>query len=165
MRNEYFSLSALGLAALFSGCVSDGIRQRPAPPHCQPATEAEISALFDRWNNSLKTGNPAAVSANYIHDSVLLPTLSNKVRYTDAEKRDYFTHFLANRPVGKINERRIKIGCNHAVDAGIYTFTYGTTGKKITGRYSFTYDWDGSKWLISHHHSSILPEQEGSATH
>ena len=34
--------------------------------------------------------------------------------------------------------RRIKIGCNDALDAGIYTFTFGN-GSKVRARYTFTY--------------------------
>jgi hypothetical protein len=114
--------------------------------------------LFDRWNQSLQTGDPGKVVANYAERSILLPTVSNKPRLTPAEKEDYFHHFLENRPSGEIDLSWIEIGCNSAVDAGLYTFTFHTTGKKVAGRYSFTYRWDGSKWLITSHHSSAMPE-------
>ena len=79
---------------------------------------------------------------------------------TKEEKEDYFHHFLENKPVGKIDYSHIEIGCNTASDAGIYTFTYGTTGKKVQARYSFNYQWDGKNWLISQHHSSAMPEKQ-----
>lgn len=126
---------------------------------CQPVTNTEIAALFDRWNNALKTGKPQNVVANYARDSILLPTVSDKVRYSPAEKEDYFVHFLEKAPVGQINERYIQIGCNTAFDAGIYTFTYQKTGEQATGRYTYTYKWDGEQWLITSHHSSLLPEK------
>lgn len=126
---------------------------------CHPTTDDEIASLFDRWNNSLKTGKAENVVANYALDSILLPTVSDKVRYSPAEKHDYFVHFLENAPVGQINERYIQIGCNTALDAGIYTFTYLKTGESVTGRYSYTYKWDGKQWLITSHHSSLLPEK------
>ena len=90
----------------------------------------------------------------------MLPTVSNKVRLTKEEKEDYFHHFLENKPVGKIDYSHIEIACNTASDAGIYTFTYGTTGKKVQARYSFNYQWDGKNWLISQHHSSAMPEKQ-----
>ena len=40
--------------------------------------------------------------------------------------------------------RFIEIGCNTAVDAGLYTFTFAKTGEEVSGRYSFTYRWNGS---------------------
>jgi hypothetical protein len=53
----------------------------------------------------------------------------------------------------------IEIGCNTAVDAGLYTLTFARTGQTVSGRYSFTYRFDGSKWLITCHHSSVMPEK------
>jgi len=115
--------------------------------------------LFDRWNRSLQTGDPHKVVANYAERSILLPTVSNKPRLTAAEKEDYFHHFLENKPVGRIDSRSVEIGCNSAVDAGLYTFTFGTTGAQVKARYTYTYKWDGSQWLITSHHSSAMPEK------
>lgn len=125
---------------------------------CVKTNKQEIAALFDRWNNSLKTGNPVKVNANYTDNAILLATISNKPRVNSVERIDYFKEFLSKRPVGKIDSRTIKIGCNKAIDTGLYTFTL-KDGKKVHARYTFTYRWDGHKWLISSHHSSVLPEK------
>jgi uncharacterized protein (TIGR02246 family) len=122
-------------------------------------TEEEIASLFDRWNQSLQTGDPAKVVANYAERSILLPTLSNRPRLTAAEKEEYFRGFLENGPSAKIDFRMIEIGCNIAVDSGVYTFTFSTTGTQVSARYTFSYRWDGSKWLITSHHSSFMPEK------
>jgi uncharacterized protein (TIGR02246 family) len=127
---------------------------------CKTTNEEEIAALFERWNRSLQTGDPHKVVANYSERSILLPTVSDKPRLTEAEKEDYFHHFLENKPVGKIDTRTIKIGCNTAVDAGLYTFTFGATGDQVQARYSYTYKWDGNQWLITSHHSSAMPEKK-----
>jgi len=124
---------------------------------CVKMTEKEVAAMFDRWNDSLQTGDAKTVSQNYLSDAVLLPTLSNKTRLTDEERIDYFEKFLAKKPVGHIDSRTIRIGCNKAIDTGNYTFTFGD-GSKAAARYTFTYAWDGHKWLISSHHSSAMPE-------
>jgi uncharacterized protein (TIGR02246 family) len=125
---------------------------------CRHTDEQEIAALFDRWNNSLQTGDAHKVVANYAEHSILLPTVSNKPRLTPAEKLDYFEHFLENQPSGKIDFRFIEIGCNSAFDAGLYTFTLNKTGAKVQARYTYTYAWDGKQWLITSHHSSKMPE-------
>jgi len=152
------------IAAALAGCLSrQGLQTRLQSAHteiCKETTEQEIAALFDRWNHSLQTGNPHDVVTNYAERSILLPTLSSKPRLTRAEKEDYFHHFLKNRPSGRIDMRFIEIGCNTAVDAGLYTFTFASTGEEISGRYSFTYRWNGSEWLITSHHSSAMPEKE-----
>ena len=164
MNIKYLSVlpAALFLAAC-SSISADKTAQAGAAAEqvsCQKISKEEVAQLFDRWNQSLQTGDPAKVAANYAERSILLPTVSNKVRLTKEEKEDYFHHFLENKPVGKIDFSHIDIGCNTASDAGIYTFTYGTTGKKVQARYSFNYQWDGKNWLISQHHSSAMPEKQ-----
>ncbi len=120
--------------------------------------KAEIAALFDRWNASLRTGDPRRVVANYAPNSLLLPTVSNRARFTIAEKEDYFTHFLMKRPEGSIDDRLIEVDCNSATDAGLYTFRFAD-GTRVKARYSFSYKKIGSDWLITSHHSSAMPEQ------
>ncbi|WP_211442602.1 nuclear transport factor 2 family protein [Collimonas humicola] len=127
---------------------------------CRAISEQEVAGLFDRWNQSLQTGDARKVVANYAVRSILLPTVSNKPRLTPAEKEDYFQHFLENRPSGKIDFRFIELGCNSAVDAGLYTFTFGKTGAVVQARYTYTYRWDGAQWLITSHHSSAMPEKK-----
>ncbi|SMC20362.1 conserved hypothetical protein [Andreprevotia lacus DSM 23236] len=124
---------------------------------CHKTSEREIAGLFDRWNASLQTGEPAKVVANYAADSILLPTVSNQPRVTREEKLDYFEHFLPKKPAGKIDFRKVFIDCNTAVDAGLYTFTFGD-GSVVKARYTYTYKWNGKQWLITSHHSSRMPE-------
>lgn len=88
---------------------------------------------------------------------MLLPTVFNKVRLTDAERVNYFEHFLEKKPVGKINSRTIRLGCNKAINTGTYTFTFADS-TAVSARYTFTYAWDGSQWKISSHHFSGMPE-------
>lgn len=81
-------------------------------------TKEEVRGLFGLWNDALATGDPQQVAARYTDDAVLLPTLSNKARYTSDGIADYFVHFLEKKPTGKILEGNIKIGPNWAQDAG-----------------------------------------------
>jgi uncharacterized protein (TIGR02246 family) len=159
---KYLALTILaGCCALLSGCViSTGGPSSPSAssPACKETNEQEIAALFDRWNQSLQTGDARQVVANYAEKSILLPTVSNKPRLTAAEKEDYFRHFLEKRPSGRIDMRFIEIDCRTAVDAGLYTFTYAATGEVVHARYTYSYRWDGSRWLITSHHSSGMPE-------
>lgn len=160
MRNK--SVLSAVLAIVLAGCASAPPGSASAPARtevCKATNVQEISALFDRWNRSLQTGDPHKVVANYAERSVLLPTVSNKPRLTAAEQEDYFHHFLENKPVGRIDSRTIETGCNTAVDSGLYTFTFGTTGAQVKARYTYTYKWDGKQWLITSHHSSVMPEK------
>src|SRR4051794_9390270 len=73
--------------------------------------------------------------------------------------RDYFVHFLENKPQGAIDQRVIRLGCNDAIDSGLYTFTMGD-GKRVRARYTFVYNYQDGQWLIVSHHSSAMPEKE-----
>ncbi|HRD92497.1 SgcJ/EcaC family oxidoreductase [Accumulibacter sp.] len=151
---------SMTLAVLLAGCAAAPSTATPAATEvCKPTSEQEIAALFERWNRSLQTGDARQVVANYAERSVLLPTVSNKPRLSAAEKEDYFQDFLKNKPAGKIDSRTIAIACNTAVDTGLYTFTYGTTGAQVQARFTYTYKWDGTQWLITSHHSSAMPEK------
>ena len=161
MHKVLRSIPVLSVAVL-SACAS-----APAPNSsasastqaCAQITEQQVASLFDRWNASLATGNPHKVVANYAPNSILLPTVSNKPRLTAGEKEEYFEHFLVNGPVGKIDQRFVKLGCNVALDAGLYTFSFSKTGASVKARYSYTYEYIGGQWLITSHHSSAMPEK------
>ena len=132
-----------------------------ASEECAPVTKEQVAGLFDRWNTSLKTLDPDAVTANYSDDAVLLPTVSNTPRLNHAEIRDYFVHFLLKHPEGKIDSRTIKLGCNTAMDMGVYTFKLkdSKATKSVQARYTFQYVIENGKWVIEHHHSSAMPEK------
>ena len=157
------STGLLLIAVFLVGCQSNQIAPTAArdarTESCKATNEAEIAALFDRWNQSLQTGDARKVVANYAEKSVLLATVSNTPRLNAAQKQDYFEHFLENKPFGRIDSRTIEIGCTTAVDAGLYTFTFAKTGAVVKARYTYTYKWNGSQWLITSHHSSALPEK------
>lgn len=158
-----FSALVVITSLLIAGCATTTSNNNQSSTICTESriapTEQEIASLFDRWNQSLQTGDPQKVVSNYAERSILLPTGSNKPRLTPAEKVDYFQHFLEDQPAGEINMRQIQVDCNIAVDSGLYTFDFAKTGDKVKARYSFTYRWDGKQWLIISHHSSAMPEK------
>lgn len=124
-------------------------------------TQAEIAALFDRWNATLATGDADKVTALYAADGVLEPTVSNQVRTSPAEIKDYFTKFLKMKPQAVINYREIRILADGAaLDTGVYTFTITKDGKvqKVHARYTYVYTKINGEWKIMNHHSSSMPE-------
>ena len=119
--------------------------------------KTDIPALFEQWNNALQTGDPKAVAALYETNGILLPTVSNQVRHNHAEIEDYFVHFLAKGPKGKIDEANIRTFGDLAINSGVYTFSFAD-GAVVQARYTFVYRWNGQRWLIVEHHSSAMPE-------
>lgn len=158
------ALMALAVCTTLASGIANGRVPSTAsalqPESCRHITRQGVAALFDRWNQSLQTRDPHKVVANYAKHSILLAIVSNKPRLTPAQKLDYFHHFLQDRPSGKIDLRFVDIGCNTAVDAGLYTFKFAKTGQVVHARYTFTYRWNGKKWLITSHHSSAMPEKK-----
>ena len=117
----------------------------------------EIRDLFETWNKALQTGNPKTVAELYEYNAILLPTVSNKVRHTHEEIEDYFVHFLAKEPVGKIDEENIRTFGDIAINSGVYTFTF-KDGQSVTARFTYVYRWNGQDWKIVEHNSSQMPE-------
>lgn len=117
----------------------------------------EILGLFDRWNDALQTGDPNQVAREYAPDAILLPTVSNRVRHTSDEIKDYFVHFLAKKPKGKIDEANIRQFGDVAINSGLYTFSFAGA-EDVSARYTFVYRKVEGEWKIAEHHSSVLPE-------
>jgi uncharacterized protein (TIGR02246 family) len=126
---------------------------------CAPATLRLAEELFERWNRALESGDAERVSQCYAEGAVLLPTVSNVARLSRSEIQDYFEHFLKKQPLGKVDQRNVKFGCNKITDAGIYTFRVIDAGKTeyVPARYTFVYENRDGEWLIAHHHSSLMP--------
>jgi uncharacterized protein (TIGR02246 family) len=120
--------------------------------------EKEVKNLFQLWNSALATEDPDAVGRRYAKNAVLLPTVSDVPRTSYGLIEHYFVGFLMKKPQGEILESNVTIGHNWCQDVGIYEFTMGATGDKVKGRYSFVYVCEDGQWKISHHHSSVMPE-------
>lgn len=120
---------------------------------------SEISDQFEKWNTALLTGNPDKVVACYAEDAILLPTVSAKVRHDHEEIRDYFVHFLAKKPDGRIDEQNIRMFNDIAINSGLYTFavTENDQRKDVAARFTFVYRKNAQGWQIIEHHSSVLP--------
>lgn len=117
---------------------------------------------FSRWNDMLKTLDPAQVAALYAPSATFLPTLSPDFKQGQNGAREYFEHFLAKHPVGEIIESRLQIISDHCyLHSGMYNFEVDRTGggrETVMARFSFVWQKDeASGWQIIHHHSSLVP--------
>ncbi|MDJ0511180.1 MAG: DUF4440 domain-containing protein [Crocosphaera sp.] len=128
--------------------------------------EKEVAEATEIWLNTVTSGSERVVDevvALYAEDGVLWGTVSEQVRDTPAEIRNYFQYF-AKLPELSVSSYQ---GCvrmydeNIAINTGYYTFTYSKNGqtKEVPARYSFVYQKDSNnQWEIIEHHSSALPE-------
>ncbi len=162
--------------------VNSTIRQySPAPsliniddlPNFAKGLEKElVDEATIAWMNTVTTYGDTSeqVAELYSDDAVLWGTVSEDLRYTNKDIRNYFEYF-ANIPgltvkpgsfksvVQVFGKRR-----NIAISSGYYEFVKpdGHGGiTSIPARFTFAYKKQkyGNKWEIINHHSSIVPKQ------
>jgi uncharacterized protein (TIGR02246 family) len=153
----------LAALAIVAGCTS--ISPPPTSvsvgPGCAPVTTATIDTQFQRFTDAWATGNAEHVADLFAPNAVLLATVSNTPRTTHAGITDYFEHFLAGKPVARIDTSATRLGCNEAARFGTWTIDLtDATGAKtvVPARYTFIYKFENGQWWIDHLHSSKMPE-------
>lgn len=156
-------LSALTLASLALSFSPAAYAAQASPaPDCEPVDTALVEAQFKRFTDSWATGDAKKVTALFADDAVLLATVSNTFRTTPDQITDYFNYFLRNKPVARIDESVIRLGCDAAARFGNWTIdlTDPQTGAKstVSARFTFIYRFEDDDWMIDHLHSSQMPE-------
>lgn len=116
--------------------------------------------MFQKWNDALRTGDPKVVAELYTEDNMFLPTLSGIFEFGKEGDVEYFEHFLAKHPVGKIVEDDVRVENDTIIHAGFYDFEVddGNGGRDtVEARFTFVWERNGGDWKIIHHHSSLKP--------
>lgn len=123
----------------------------------------EVGAATQAWVDGMNSHNAEQVVALYDAEAVLWGTRSATLRDTPATVRDYFKILQSVPPSYKVvlDEQRIRIYADLAINTGSYTFSEERDGKAITrpARFSFVYRNRDGHWLIIDHHSSAMPAQ------
>ena len=166
---SFASITALIVAvAPLTGCMEAGNAEKtPKSDKSVKAVNAEkdVSEATNTWLNTVTSGSEGVVDetvALYAEDGILWGTVSEQVRDTQAEIRDYFEYFakLPELSVSSYKGCVRTYGTDVAINSGYYTFTFSKDGetKEVPARYSFTYTQNASnQWEIVEHHSSALP--------
>ncbi len=116
---------------------------------------------MDTWLETLLTKDPKQVAKMYSEDNTFLPTVSGDFKKGKSGAEDYFVHFLAKNPVGKVTEDELnQISDEAYLHVGMYTFELGAEDNRQEASARFTYLWkknEAGEWKIEHHHSSLRP--------
>jgi uncharacterized protein (TIGR02246 family) len=131
--------------------------------------EQGVTKAFESWIAAVSSGNPEQVVKLYAEDAVLLPTLSPVVHDTPDKRHAYFTEFISRQNLkGVVDESRVRVFGEFAVNSGAYTFTFtrpdGKT-QEVPARFSFVYRKEEDEWKIIEHHSSAAPAAGGLSRH
>jgi uncharacterized protein (TIGR02246 family) len=123
----------------------------------------DVSAVTQAWIDGMNSHDAERVVALYDSEAVLWGTRSSTIRDTSATVRDYFKVLQTVPSSYKVvlDEQRIRIYGDIAINTGTYTFSEDRDGKPIArpARFSFVYRNRAGRWLIVDHHSSAVPTQ------
>ena len=136
--------------------------------------KASVDEATIVWMNTVTSYGDTSeqVAELYSSDAVLWGTVSEDVRFTKKDIKNYFEYF-ANIPGLTVKSGSFKSVVqifgkrrNIAISSGYYEFLKpdGKGGMiSIPARFTFVYRKQvyGNKWEIINHHSSILPKQPG----
>ncbi len=121
---------------------------------------SDIAAVTRAWIDAFNTRDPERILALYADDAVFWGTTSATLRDTPDEIREYFIT-SPQRPHVRvaIDEQRIRVHGDIALNTGAYTFTNVVDGRptRNPARFTFVYRRVADRWLIIDHHSSALP--------
>lgn len=135
----------------------------PDTPEPHPKSNDACQCMECILINPTLTLSPSPPTSTYPHtqDGVLWATVSEQLRVTPGEIRDYFDVF-AKLPNLKVTDYKpyIRLYGDIAINDGYYTvhFGSGADAKVTKARYVFVYKRAANgKWEIIDHHSSAMP--------
>ena len=144
------------------------VAKRPAG---SAPTQEQMQAIarlnFKKWNDALQTKDHRAVAALYSSDELsFLPTVSASHIKGSSATEDYFKAFVQRNPFGTITHDTVQAydNGNAYLHSGMYTFGLGSGSerKPVQARFSYVWKKIGKEWKITHHHSSIRPDDSQS---
>ena len=87
-----------------------------------------------------------------------LPTLSPSFIQNGVVARAYFVQLLLKTPEATITAEDIQsFGSNAYLHTGMYTFLLNADRAPVQARFSYMWQNTDNGWIITHHHSSVLP--------
>lgn len=148
-----FRIAFAVLGSVLVGCAS--------APTTDAASQSNVAAAAKSWSGAFNECSAEKLAALYLPDAVLWGTLSQTVISTPAGVRQYFDRACAATPQFKVTfgEQLVRVYGNTANNSGTYTFSRTVDGqlRSAAARYSFTYRKVNGAWLITDHHSSLVP--------
>ena len=121
-------------------------------------------AFLDKWLSTVSSGDAGRVTALYIEDAILLPTVSSDIAVGKNNIRLYFDTFLLQSPKGSVDDlyTRLEDKGNIAIVDGNYTFTLTDPNSAevstVPARFTFVLKNVNGDWKILTQHSSARPE-------
>ena len=120
----------------------------------------QVAAATAAWVEAFNSRDPARISALYDAEAVLTDAGEARPRVGAAAITEYYRNAVkrATQRVA-LGEHKVRLLGDTAIDSGTLTYFEMRDGKATTtpGRYSFTYQMRGGKWLVVDHQTSLAP--------
>ncbi|OHE85140.1 MAG: hypothetical protein A3G75_14910, partial [Verrucomicrobia bacterium RIFCSPLOWO2_12_FULL_64_8] len=120
-----------------------------APPLAPAGPKEDVAAATQAWVDAFNRRDPARILALYDPEAVFWGTGSPTLRDNPEAIRDYFKG-MANQPLNRValDEQRIRVYGEIAINTGGYTFSNVRDGKPVTrpARFSFVYRLRDGRW-------------------
>jgi len=123
--------------------------------------EKLASENMSSWLELVKSGDVDKISAMYTDDATFLPTVSGDFKRGKSGAKEYFEHFLAKNPIGKVVVEVVTpVDESSYLYSGMYNFELDTENGRSEVEARFSYFWKkvNGEWKINHHHSSLRPQ-------
>lgn len=155
------------LAAAILACISATLANAAAatdtpPSSCRQAIPSEVTALLNRWQTAVGTGDADAIAEFYAESAVLFPAMGENPRQGRAAIRSYFAEFAGRHPLPTVTMRSVMAGCGMATEMGTARFQVTGTRKGtrmfVGGRYSTVLMETNGRWLIAQQSLSMMPQ-------
>ena len=123
--------------------------------------DTPVRAALHAWAAAFNECDVDNLVVLYSPEALLWGTVSPVPIAGAAGIRDYFERTCSTRPPPRVVLGELLVRSQHgtAVSAGTYTFTLTLQGLSHTlpARFSFAYRKVGLNWLVTSHHSSLMP--------
>lgn len=130
---------------------------RDAVETAEVAPNEQVAAATAAWVEAFNSRDPARVSALYDAEAVLTDASEPRPTIGAAAIAEYYRN-AAKRSTQRValGEHKVRLLGETAIDSGSLTYFEMHDGNATTtpGRYSFTYQKRGGKWLIVDHQTS-----------
>jgi hypothetical protein len=116
--------------------------------------------VVERWSKALNEGTADDIASTYSPEASLWGTVAPALATTSDAVKKYFSAGAGIVKVKLGEHTLMQLSENVVVDAGRYEFSPSRDGQVSTfpARYTFVLSRQGDKWMIVHHHSSMLPK-------
>lgn len=123
-----------------------------------PREDAYVAV--ERWSKALNDGTADDTAATYSPDASLWGTMATGLTTSPEAVKKYFAAGAGVVKVKLGEHSSLQLSDTVIVDAGQYEFSRTKDGQTSTfpARYTFVLSKQGDKWVIVHHHSSLMPK-------